>query len=70
VAEHERGPVLQEPFELPVADHLVQRVDAGRVHPDQDVAVSDGGLGYLRGAQAALSVLLDGECLHLGQLSV
>src|SRR4051794_26023605 len=27
VAEYERGPVLQEPLELAVADHLVQRVD-------------------------------------------
>ena len=33
VAEHERGLVLQQPLELAVADHLVQRVDARRRSP-------------------------------------
>ncbi len=45
VAEHEGQLVLQESFELPVADHFVQRVDAGGAHSDQDVAVADGELG-------------------------
>jgi hypothetical protein len=64
VAEHERGPVLQELLELPVADHLVQRVDAGGAHLDQHVILADLRLGYLGGAQSVLAVLLDDECLH------
>ena len=64
VAEHERGPVLQQPLELAVADHLVQRVDAGGADLDQHVTVADLGLGDVGGAQSVLAVLLDDECLH------
>jgi hypothetical protein len=64
VAEHERGPVLQELFELAVADHLVERVDAGGAHLDQHVTLADFGLSYVGGAQSVLAVLLDDECLH------
>ena len=64
VAEHERGPVLQEPLELAVADHLVQRVDAGGAHLDQHVTVADLGLGYVGGAESVLAVVLDDERLH------
>ena len=64
VAEHERGLVLQEPLELAVADHLVQRVDAGGAHLDQRVTVADLGLGYVGGAESVLAVPLDDECLH------
>ena len=64
VAEHERGLVLQEPLELAVADHLVQRVDAGGAHLDQHVTVADLGLGYVGGAESVLAVVLDDECLH------
>jgi hypothetical protein len=62
VAEHERGPILQEPLELPVADHLVQRVDAGGAH--QHVTIADLRLGHVGGAQSVLAVLLDDGCLH------
>ncbi|MGX1267761.1 hypothetical protein RKD18_000955 [Streptomyces phaeoluteigriseus] len=64
VPEHERTPVLQKLLELPVADHLVQRVDTGGAHPDQDVAVPEGGFGHLCHTCAVLAVLLDDECLH------
>src|SRR5215218_4307094 len=64
VAEHERGPVLQEPLELAVADHLVQRVDAGGTDLDQHVTVADLGLGYVGGGESVLAVVLDDECLH------
>ena len=64
VAEHERGLVLQEPLELAVADHRVQRVDAGGAHLDQHVTVADLGLGYVGGAESVLAVVLDDECLH------
>ena len=64
VAEHERGPVPQELLELAVADHLVQRVDAGGAHLDQHVTVTDLRLGHLGGAQPVLAVLLHDECLH------
>ena len=64
VAEHERGPVLQEPLELAVADHLVQRVDAGGAHLDQHVTVAELGLGYVGGAESVLAVVLDDERLH------
>src|SRR5215212_2761929 len=49
VAEHERRPVLQEPLELAVADHLVQRVDAGGAHLDQNVTVADLRPAYVGG---------------------
>ena len=45
VADHEGGLVFQELLELTVADHLVQWVDAGRAHPDQDVTVANPRLG-------------------------
>jgi len=64
VAEHERGLVLQEPLELAVADHRVQRVDAGGAHLDQHVTVADRGLGYVGGAKSIVAVPLDDECLH------
>jgi hypothetical protein len=64
VAEHERGPVFQEPLELPVADHLVQRVDASGAHLDQHVTVADLRLGYIGGVEPVLAVMLDDECLH------
>src|SRR3954453_5115219 len=64
VPEHERGPVLQEALELAVADHLVQRVDAGGAHLDQHVAVADLGLGYVGDAESVPAVVLDDECLH------
>src|SRR4029434_10563447 len=40
VAEHERGPVLQQLLELAVADHLVQRVNARGAHLDHHVAAA------------------------------
>jgi hypothetical protein len=64
VTEHERSPVLQKLLELAVADHLVERVDAGGAHLDQHVTVADLRLRYLGGAQAVFAVLLDDECLH------
>src|SRR5882672_4779832 len=64
VSEHERRLVLQESLELAVAYHLVQRVDAGSTHPDQDVTGSDGGIWHLGGAEAAAAIFLDDECLH------
>jgi hypothetical protein len=64
VAEHKRGPVLQEPLELAVADHHVQRVDPGGADLDQHVAVADLGLGDVGGAQSVLAVVLDDERLH------
>jgi hypothetical protein len=64
VAEHERRLVLQEPLELAVADHLVQRVDAGGAHLDQHVTLADLGLGYFGGADSVRAVVLDDECLH------
>ena len=45
VAEHEGCLVLQELFELAVADHAVQRVDTRRAHPDENVTVTDLGSG-------------------------
>src|SRR2546428_1929440 len=53
VSEHERRLVLQEQLELTVAYHLVQRVDAGSTHPDEDVTGPDGGTQYFGGAEAA-----------------
>jgi hypothetical protein len=64
MAQHERGLVLQEPLELAVADHLVQRVDAGGAHLDQHVTVADLRLGYVGAAQSVLAVVLDDERLH------
>src|SRR5881628_3056016 len=64
VSEHERRLVLQEQLELAVAYHLVQRVDAGSTHPDKDVAGPDGGVWHLGGAEAALTISFDDECLH------
>jgi hypothetical protein len=69
VPQHERRPVLQEPLELAVADHPVQRVDAGGTHPDQDVTGPDGGIWHLDGAEAAFAIFLDDECLHADRLS-
>ena len=45
VAEHERWLVLEELFELSVADHAVQRVDARCAHLDENVPVTDLGSG-------------------------
>src|SRR4051812_9721199 len=45
LAEDERSPVLREPLELAVADHLVQPVDAGGAYLDQHVTVADSGSG-------------------------
>src|SRR5207253_10174736 len=64
VSEHERCLVLQEEPELAVAYHLVQRVDAGSTHPDEDVTGPDGGIGHLCGAETAFAIFLDDECLH------
>jgi hypothetical protein len=64
VTEHERCPVLQELLELAVADHLVQRVEAGVAHLDRHVTVANVGLRYVGGAQSVLAVPLDDECLH------
>src|SRR6266581_5264526 len=66
VSEHERRLVLQEQLELAVAYHLVQRVDAGSAHPDKHVAGPDGRVWRFGGAEAALAILLDNECLHDG----
>ena len=66
VAEHEGRLALDQPLELAVAGHLVQRVDARGAHPDEDVASSDGRLGHVGGARTVLAVLLDDECLHDG----
>ena len=54
VSEHERRLVLQKQLEFAVANQLVQRVDAGGTHSDQDVAGSDGGIWHLGGTEAAL----------------
>jgi hypothetical protein len=62
VSEHERRLVLQEQLELAVADHLVERVDAGSAHPDQNVTRPDTGLRDLGGTQAVLAISLDDEC--------
>src|SRR5437667_1245664 len=51
VSEHERGLVLQELLELAVADHLVQRVDAGSTYLDQDVTGPEGGFGHVGRAE-------------------
>src|SRR4029453_3885330 len=64
VAEHERGPVLQETLELAVADHLVQRVDTGGAHLDQHVTLADLRLRYIGCAKSVLAVLLHNECFH------
>src|SRR5881397_1330142 len=64
VSEDERRLVLQEQPELAVAYHLVERVDTGSTHPDKDVARPDRGVWHLGGAEAALAILLDNECLH------
>ena len=69
VSEHERRPVLQHRLELAVADHLVQGVDTGgALTPDQDITRPDRGLGHLGGAEAALAISLDDECLHVSRL--
>src|SRR5438132_11507508 len=59
VSEYERRLVLQEQLELAVAHHLVQRVDAGSTHPDQDVTGPDDPIGHFRGAQAAFAIARD-----------
>jgi hypothetical protein len=64
VAEHEGRLVLDQPLELAVAGHLVQRVDARGAHPDEDVASSHDGLGHVGGARTVLAVLLDDVSLH------
>src|SRR5438046_2648592 len=64
VSEHEGRPVLKQQLELAVAYHLIQRVDAGSTHADQDVTGPDGGIWHLGGAEAALAISLDDECLH------
>src|SRR5687767_5123899 len=66
VPEHERRLVFQEPLELAVAYHLVQRVDAGCIDPHQDVTWPDGGIWDLSGAEAVLAIFGDDECLHNG----
>ena len=45
VAEHEGRLVLQELFELAVADHAVQRVDTRRAHLDENVSAPGSGAG-------------------------
>jgi hypothetical protein len=69
VANHEGGLVLQQLLELTVADHLVQWVDAGRAHPDEDVIAANLRFGNLRGAETILAVPRDDECLHFCSLS-
>jgi hypothetical protein len=69
VADHDGGLVFQQLLELTVADHLVQWVDAGRAHPDQDVTAANLRFGNLGGAETVLAVLRDDECLHVGSLS-
>ena len=65
VAECEGSLVLQELLELAVANHLVQRIDAGTGDPDEDVAVADRRLRDIGGPQAVLAVPLDNERLHV-----
>jgi hypothetical protein len=57
VAQHERGPVLQDPLEVAVADLRVQGIDAGGAHPDQHVTVAGRGLGYVGGVEPSLPSL-------------
>ena len=57
VAEDEGRPVPDQPLEVPVAGHRVERVDACGTHRDEDVASSHGGLGHVGGAQAVLAEL-------------
>src|SRR6188474_1868523 len=64
VSQHERRSVLEEPLELAVAYHLVERVDAGSTHADQDITGADGGIWQLSSAKAIFPVPLDDECLH------
>jgi hypothetical protein len=64
VSEHERCLVLQEQFELAVADHLVERVDARSTHPDEHVLRPDGRPGHVGGAETARAVLLHDEGPH------
>ena len=65
VAEHERWLVLEELFELAVADHAVQRVDTRCAHLDEDVPITDPRLGHVGGADLVLAVPSDDECLHV-----
>ena len=64
VAEHERALIPQQPLELTVADHRVQRVDARGAHLDEHVTGADVGLGYIGGAKTVLAVALDDESLR------
>jgi hypothetical protein len=65
VADHEGSLVLQELLELTIANHLVQRVDAGCTHSHQDVIVANFGFGYVRGPKAVLTVPSYDDCLHV-----
>jgi hypothetical protein len=47
-----------------VADHLVQRVDAGGTHLEQHVTVADLGLWYVGGGESVRAVMLDDECVR------
>jgi hypothetical protein len=67
VAEHERAPVFQEPLELAVADHRVQRVDARGTHLDQHVTIADLGLGYIGSTESVLAISLDDEIVSHSQ---
>ena len=64
VAEGERALVLDELFELAVADHLVERVDAGGADVDQDVVRADGRGRDLGRFQSVGSVAGDDEGFH------
>jgi len=64
VAQDERRLVLDQLFELPVADHLVERVDARGADADQHLVAADLGVGDLGGPQGVLAVLVDDVGLH------
>jgi len=64
MAEGEGALVLDELLELPVADHLVERVDAGRPYVDQDVVRTDLRCRDLGQSEPVRAVVGDDEGLH------
>ena len=64
VTEDERRLVLQELLELAVADHLVQRVDAGRSDVDEHVPWAHRGDRDVAQLERAGAVAGDGEGFH------
>ncbi len=65
VAEDERRPVRQDHLEVPVADLDIERVDARRVNPDEDVVIAYLRIRHITGAYGVgVPVALDHKCLH------